>query len=269
MHSSWHQPTQREFKSSPGGAPAAPRRDVVARALFQVPAGGDGRTDATLWASTRANHCAPSDTTATVDATGDKKTAVRSATEAAVVGVTAVDSVAFVDDPPEAVARKEAAGKRNMDKASRIGYLRDSFRAALAGLKPSALVLFDGDLRTLPPAAEVAAAVELVLSGEWDLVCSNGRMGHRGSDRYYDTYATVLHNGSYPFKRIYLDVKQNGRNPQREIKMAREWFADVENGARMSNERVVVPVQSCFGGLAVYSARYSCIPALLMAPLSS
>lgn len=42
----------------------------------------------------------------------------------------------------------------------------------------------------------------------WQALCANGRAGHHWHERYYDTFATVLKNGSYPYHDIYVHHQQ-------------------------------------------------------------
>lgn len=192
---------------------------------MQVPSDDQGKAETARWFNSTANRCGA-------------------------LGTRGLDSLRFVDDSAAALAARARAGSRNRDKAARIRQIRDSFRAELSIDHPMGLVLFDGDMKKLPLPAEIARSVGLVLNGTWDLLCSNGQMGHAHTASYYDTFATVLKDGSYPFKQLYMDVSTNGRNPKREAALKHTLFADLDIGFKTQQ---IIPAQSCFGGLAVYA----------------
>lgn len=199
---------------------------IFPRNFSQVPPADEKKSSIEGWTKSTANRCSND-------------------------GKVALDSVNFVNDSATALAARAQAGKRNKNKAARIRVLRNSFRKKLSEDRPNALVLFDGDMRKLPSPEEISKSVLLILKGSsWDVLCSNGQMGHSHQARYYDTFATILKNGTYPFKELYLDVKEHGRNPQRERVLNHQFFS------RLDATDEIVPVQSCFGGLAVYNSRY-------------
>eukprot|EP00041_Stephanoeca_diplocostata_P018370 m.384386 g.384386 ORF g.384386 m.384386 type:complete len:94 (-) comp20991_c0_seq4:151-432(-) len=57
------------------------------------------------------------------------------------------------------------------------------------------ICFLDSDLRELPSVPSLVASIEHVLSGEWDVLCAAGMMGHHHTTKYYDTFATILANG--------------------------------------------------------------------------
>jgi hypothetical protein len=92
-------------------------------------------------------------------------------------------------------------------QVNKLKGLRDTFRESVRSLSPdaSAVVLLDGDLREYPSPDAIVRSIVRVMKGEWDLLCANGRWKFDqqdallwgAPDRYYDTFATVLSDGTY------------------------------------------------------------------------
>eukprot|EP00588_Corethron_pennatum_P015851 CAMPEP_0194279892 /NCGR_PEP_ID=MMETSP0169-20130528/14184_1 /TAXON_ID=218684 /ORGANISM="Corethron pennatum, Strain L29A3" /LENGTH=1078 /DNA_ID=CAMNT_0039024375 /DNA_START=227 /DNA_END=3463 /DNA_ORIENTATION=+ len=177
------------------------------------------------------------------------------------------------------------------NRVDRIAYLRDfqreHLRVLLEGGKPDDVVMVaDLDLYTLPPASKLMHEVErMVRYHENDVLCANGIMHHPFG--YYDIFATVLLPDTflYPVELRLIAESWEGE----ELDQIRsfdeygehtqwdtlDWFYQQGEEKRLKNvinkeepnplvesrrpnngweSSSSVPVASCFGGLAIYSA---------------
>lgn len=94
-------------------------------------------------------------------------------------------------------ASLEQARLERMAAVRKEQQLRIRRRAA----PPAYVVVVDLDEASLPPSGGVAAAVELVRSDQWDIVCAAGWMQDGERRKIYDKFALTLANGRYMFHR--------------------------------------------------------------------
>tara|TARA_B100000524_G_C23632079_1_gene363535 strand:+ start:293 stop:1276 length:984 start_codon:yes stop_codon:yes gene_type:complete len=125
-----------------------------------------------------------------------------------------------------------------LDALSRLERMRELRARQLDALKartdlPGVVVVVDLDVERLPSPWELLVGIDLVRTGDWDVLCANGAEHYDGQLSYYDTFATIRHGSGW----MYPPELSEQRNLFRELSA--------------SPERVV-DVRACFGGLGVY-----------------
>lgn len=124
------------------------------------------------------------------------------------------DSFAWFDVVIETDADKAgppASSGADSDRILRLARLRNVLRRqALANPKERlvrAYIIADLDVE-MPTPAQVAFAVQQVESDDgWDVICANGRAGHHWANRFYDIFALVPLDWSYPYQQIWKNTK--------------------------------------------------------------
>lgn len=175
-------------------------------------------------------------------------------------GAVAFQEIEIIDEPTDLVnglpPSFDKAGaqqiKGDEDKRIvRIAYLRDYLRGILRSRDKTqnALIMIDFDLEKFPDMNMFRAHLHRLVQGKstsgYNVICTNGQTAYRLRTwlglTYYDTYATVLANGSYPYERIVAP-----KSPDKTL------------GKVLTNEineytEPIYPVNSCFGGIAMYT----------------
>ena len=166
------------------------------------------------------------------------------------------------------------------NRVDRIAYLRDAQRDRLREIYTrkqgeegdsydetatvdGMIILADLDVHELPTNQMIVSQVKLLLENpdDLDVICSAGLMHHPFG--YYDMFATVLSDDTFPFPlsgRLLPELQL----PNEDISRIRSQYlySHVDQGdifrqlqeAGTMNEHGIVPVKSCFGGLAIYRA---------------
>lgn len=173
----------------------------------------------------------------------------------------------FDPDPPSARAIQ--------NRVDRIAYLRDYQRDRAyflhqesnsesdinpnAFLQNQAVILVDLDMHYIPTNNEILGEVQRIQQDDtWDVICAAGLMHHPFG--YYDIFATVLEDSTF----VYPLAGRLDSTPMKteNIHMIRSdpLYGEITQEGlfhhfkQQASEHPdgVVPVQSCFGGLAVY-----------------
>jgi hypothetical protein len=112
------------------------------------------------------------------------------------------------------------------------------------------IIIVDLDLKEVPSVRDIEATMEDLVSEHTNLdaVCANGVLPD--DNEAYDTYATILETDTWLL----------GLGPGSEKKgkiAAMEFEEDLAEGKlhRNKTKEVMIPVKSCFGGLAIYRAK--------------
>jgi hypothetical protein len=137
------------------------------------------------------------------------------------------------------------------DRIQRIAALRDQLRditrSTAATLGTTAVLVIDTDLKELPAAVYVERALRRLRRPRAPgLQCANGQQGHKHRATYYDLFATVLADGTMPMQRIVHPNTSRSDGDKMKVELTKT-IKDTVVGQ-------LFPVQSCFGGLAVYPA---------------
>jgi len=142
----------------------------------------------------------------------------------------------------------------------RISRLRDFMRNQLrvsvvntGTTSRNVVLLVDFDLEKFPDIVLLRAHIWRVAhsKSQFQAICANGKTAYRlriwKGLKYYDVFATVLQNGSYPFQ-----VITNPKTPATERdQLVKTLTREIDEAASL-----IYPVQSCFGGMAAYQTEF-------------
>eukprot|EP00040_Diaphanoeca_grandis_P027876 m.159668 g.159668 ORF g.159668 m.159668 type:complete len:298 (-) comp31146_c0_seq1:196-1089(-) len=141
-------------------------------------------------------------------------------------------------------------GKEDM-RILRLARLRDFMRDRIRRLDSnrSVVLLVDFDLEKFPDIVLLRAHIWRLAHPQapFDAVCANGKTAYRlriwKGLKYYDVFATLLLNGSYPMKTITDPATKPATKEDITARLTQE----IDNTAGL-----MYPVQSCFGGMTIY-----------------
>jgi hypothetical protein len=157
------------------------------------------------------------------------------------------------------------------NRVDRIAYLRDAQRDILRSIYTEAsgdlsdgfVILADLDVYELPTNGMILSQTRILLEhpSDLDVICSAGLMHHPFG--YYDMFATVLEDDTFPFPlsgRLLPELKLDSEDVSR-IR-SQYLYSHVDQGdifrqfqeIGRRSEHGLVSVRSCFGGLAIYRA---------------